>query len=286
MSVSVLFGGHTDVGKRRANNEDAYRTELLAAGVPQPSALLVLSDGVGGANAGEVASRIVVDGVCEMLANHVQAVPVSTDRRLVLEDTMRELDRRVRAASDAPGRAGMGATVSILWVEAGQAWWGQAGDSRIYRLRKGVLEQVSHDHSPVGRLKAQGKLTEEQARVHPLRNLIDQCLGGGGAPVEPEVGHFAAELGDVYLLCSDGLSDGLWDRDLAVGLRLVAAGKQTPEVAAMALVNQAKDASGKDNITAIVAQVAMDLDGPSEVARMGGIMRVWRGFFSGNQSPR
>jgi serine/threonine protein phosphatase PrpC len=67
---------------------------------------------------------------------------------------------------------------------------------------------------------------------------------------------------------------------------LVAAGKQTPDVAAMALVNQAKDASGKDNITAIVAQVAMDLDGPSEVARMGGIMRVWRGFFSGNQSPR
>ncbi|OQA32626.1 MAG: putative protein phosphatase 2C-type [Betaproteobacteria bacterium ADurb.Bin341] len=281
MSVSVLFGGHTDVGTRRSNNEDAYRTELLAKETSAPSALLVLSDGVGGANAGEVASRMVVDGVCEMLAKHVQAVPISVDRRLVLEDTMRELDRQVRVASEDPTRSGMGATVSILWVEAGQAWWGQAGDSRIYRLRKGVLEQVSHDHSPVGRLKAQGKLTEEQARVHPLRNLIDQCLGGGGAPAEPDVGHFAAEPGDVYLLCSDGLSDGLWDRDLAAGLRLVAAGKQTPEVAAVSLVNQAKEASGKDNITAIVAQITEDSDGAVGDGRMGGIMRVWRGFFSG-----
>ena len=283
MSVSVLFAGHTDVGKRRSNNEDAYRAELLPVAAQEPSVLLVLSDGVGGANAGEVASGMVVDGVCEMLAKHVQSMPVSTDRRLVLEDTMRELDRRVRAASEDPGRSGMGATVSILWIEAGQAWWGQAGDSRIYRLRKGVLEQVSHDHSPVGRLKAQGKLTEEQARVHPLRTLIDQCLGGGGAPVEPEVGHFVAELGDVYLLCSDGLSDGLWDRDLAAGLRLVASGKQTPEVAAMALVNQAKDASGKDNITAIVAQITAESDGPVVAGRMGGIMRVWRSFFSGGQ---
>lgn len=282
MSAAVLFGCHTDVGKRRSNNEDAFRAGLLAAATPLESTLLVLSDGVGGANAGEVASRMAADGMHELLGVQLTAPHPGTDRCQLLDGAMREMDRRVRKASEEPGRSGMGATLSALWLAGDQAWWGQAGDSRIYRFRRGQLEQISRDHSPVGRLRASGKLTEEQARAHPMRNLIDQCLGGGGAPAEPETGQFTVQDGDVFLLCSDGLSDGLWDRDIAAGLKLVAAG-QDPGAAAHQLVEQAKEASGKDNITAIVARVSGLVPVASPVqggnTTSGGLGGVWRRFF-------
>lgn len=246
----VMFGSHTDVGKRRSNNEDSFRAEFVG-----DSSLLVVSDGVGGATAGEVASRMAVDGVHELLRARLSHGPANADRRPWIDETIRELDRRIRAkAVEQPDLEGMGATLSLLWVSQQTAWWGQAGDSRIYLWRKDVLQQISQDQSPVGRLRADGKLTEDQARSHPYRHLIDQCLGGGGANVEPVTGTMPVEENDVFLLCSDGLSDGLWDKEIGEGLQPVAAGL-SPTEAARQLVERAKEASGKDNITAVVGHV-------------------------------
>ena len=249
VTPSIVFGSHTDVGKRRANNEDASRCGRLGAGT-----LLVVCDGVGGLKGGEIASRLAVDHLHTELGERLARAAPPADRRGWIEAALRATDRRVRAAAEQPGLAGMGATASLLWIEGRGAWWGQAGDSRTYLFRGHVLRQLSLDQSPVGRLRAEGNLTEKDARQHPLRHLIDQCLGGSGGALDPQTGTLDLAVGDVFLLCSDGLSDGLWDREIADVLESAAAG-QAPEEVARTLVNRANAASGKDNITAIVARV-------------------------------
>jgi len=252
--MSIVFGSHTDVGKRRQNNEDSSRGGRLGVGTPHEGTLLVVSDGVGGLKAGEIASRLAVDNLHALLGERLARETPPADRRDWIDAAMRETDRRIRAAAQQPGMAGMGATLSLLWFEDGNAWWGQAGDSRTYLFRDHVLRQLSHDQSPVGRLLAEGDLTEKDARVHPLRHVIDQCLGGSGAALDPQTGLLDLAAGDVFLLCSDGLSDGLWDHEIAGILKSAAAG-EPPEAVARTLVNRANEASGKDNITAVVARV-------------------------------
>lgn len=250
----VDFGGHTDLGRRRSNNEDAFRCGPLGGGPRGEGALLVVSDGVGGAKAGEVASRAAVDGLHTVLAERLGREAPPADRREWLEAAILEMDRRIREAGREPGRTGMGATVALVWLEGRTAWWANAGDSRIYLLRGGELRQISHDQSPVGRLRSEEKITEEEARAHPYRHVIDQCLGGSGPAVEPELGTLPLAVGDVWLLCSDGLSDGLWDREIGEGLAPAANGTGAEEVA-RELVRRANEASGRDNITAVVARI-------------------------------
>jgi serine/threonine protein phosphatase PrpC len=251
-SPSVVFGCRTDAGRRRPNNEDSFWAGLIETPNPGSNTLLIVSDGVGGASAGEVASRMAVDGAREILTQYVASRFPLNDHRSCIDATIREIDQRIRIASRRDGFGGMGATLSLLWITDGMGWWGQAGDSRIYLLRKSVLRQLSRDQSPVGRLRADGALTEEQARVHPYRHLIDQCLGTEGESVEPEIDSIMIETGDVFLLCSDGLNEGLWDREISDGLLPVTVGL-SPSEAAHRLVQRAKEASGRDNITALVA---------------------------------
>ena len=246
---AVDYGGDSATGQRREHNEDAWKCGPLGAGV-----LLVVCDGVGGAKAGEVASKLAVEGIHAGLQTRVAAEPPSEDRRPWLDRIAREMDRHIREAAQHPGLSGMGATLSALWLDGAGGWWAQAGDSRIYRLRAGELRQLTCDQSPVGRMRAQGQLSEAEARKHPCRHMIDQCLGGVGTLVEPDTGEFAVLSGDVYLLCSDGLSDGLWDLELAEGLAAAANGTPPGKVAST-LVARANAASGKDNITAVVARV-------------------------------
>ncbi len=252
--VVIAFGSHTDPGPR-GTNEDSVWCGRIAPGSPLESVLLVVSDGVGGAEAGEVASGMVVEDLPTMLATRLGQEGLPADREdwmkraaLAISDGIRE------AATGRPGIAGMGATVSALWIHKASAVWLQAGDSRIYRLRQGELQQVTRDQSVVGRLRAAGQLTEEEARRHPYRHVIDQCLGGTGAPVQPEAGSLDITAGDVFLLCSDGLSDGLWDREIGEGMMLVAGGLP-PAEAARAFIARALAAAARDNITVVVARV-------------------------------
>jgi len=141
-----------------------------------------------------------------------------------------------------------------LWIEDSSALIGQVGDSRIYRMRKGQLEELSPDHSPVGRLRQSGQLSEREARIHPGRHVIDQCLGGGDPTVVPDCLQVLLEDGDVVLLATDGLTDGVSDSVLTEELSAVERGEITLDDSAKRLIDLGNEMSGRDNVTVIVAR--------------------------------
>jgi protein phosphatase len=270
-AISLCIDGLTDIGVRRQNNEDAWwagqlpgeRRSMetgeaplwLAAGAQAAPVLLLVSDGVGGANAGEVASQMAVNLISAELERRAAALTPPESAQAAILAALRVADEAIKAKATEPGFEGMGATLSLLcFAGLGTACWGQAGDSRIYVCRRGHLRQISQDHSPVGRLRQEGKITEKEARQHPQRNQIDQSLGDPANTFKPDTGVEKIQPGDVYLLCSDGLSDGLWDREIE---RVLAGVRQAADVrpAAQKLIADAKQASGRDNITAVLALV-------------------------------
>lgn len=268
-NISLCVDGTTDIGSRRPNNEDAWWAGQVNAGHffmaagPRPLSLLsarepvllIVSDGVGGSNAGEVASRMAVQTISGAFADQPGAEAGEIDALDRMVGAMNAADAAIRAKALEPGFEGMGATVSMLCFSGAEhALWGQAGDSRIYVCRSGKLRQVSRDHSPVGRMRQSGEITEAEARRHPLRNQIDQSLGNPEEPFKPESGSVEVLTGDVFLICTDGIVDGLWDHEI----EKVLAGVVSPDdvrPAVLRLVETSKSASGRDNITAVVALV-------------------------------
>jgi protein phosphatase len=264
--------GLTDIGVRRLNNEDAWwigelggRHCLMEPG-PAPlhvllgpggaPALLLVSDGVGGANAGEVASQMAVNLVSSELSRAPAALADIRTARQAIHAALQAANTAIVAKAASPGFDGMGATLSLLcFAGAREVSWGQLGDSRIYVCREGQLRQISRDQSPVGRLRQEGKISEADARCHPLRNQIDQSLGEPSNHFRPDAGIESIQPGDVYLVCSDGLSDGLWDWEIA---EILAEVRTMADVrpAVQRLVGLAKLASGRDNITAVLGLVA------------------------------
>lgn len=148
----------------------------------------------------------------------------------------------------------MGATLSLCWVMPDWVYFGHIGDSRIYYLPKnGPMVQVSHDHSYVGWLFREGKLNEREARNHPQRHALNQALGGGQKNIDPQIGRIAWEKGDRFLICSDGVVDGLWDRKIE---EMARASTADGELNAAALVKEAVADSGRDNTTALMFELA------------------------------
>lgn len=258
--------GLTDIGNRRQNNEDAWwagrpggEHRVMEAGVaplrldPTEGPVVVLvSDGVGGASAGEVASSMAVSLVADSLRQKAEALKKAETAGPALVRAMRDAHVAILEKSDEPGFDGMGATLSVLcFTGDGAACWAQAGDSRIYVVRAGRLRQISRDHSPVGRLRQQGQITEAEARKHPSRNQIDLSMGDRLNAFEPDTGVEEVHVGDVFLLCSDGLSDGLWDREIEHAL-LALRSPEEVRATVQGLIKGAKQASGRDNITAVV----------------------------------
>ncbi len=267
--TSLHIDGLTDIGNSRLNNEDAWWAGQLGGGhvfmeagaeplhstTPGAPVLLLVSDGVGGANAGEVASRMAINLIADELSREPGALQEPVSACETIRAVLCNANAAIAAKATTPGFEGMGATLSLLcFVGEGAACWGQAGDSRIYVCRQGWLRQISRDQSPVGRMRQRGEITEAEARRHPLRNQIDQSLGDPVATFQPEVGVEKLRPGDVYLVCSDGLSDGLWDHEIR---RILTAVRRPAEVrpAVRQLVAGAKQTSGRDNITVVVALV-------------------------------
>jgi serine/threonine protein phosphatase PrpC len=268
--TSLNVDGLSDIGNRRQNNEDAWWAGQLgrehASMEPGPAplhfvadeapVLLLVSDGVGGANAGEVASQMAVTLISGDLSRRPKSwVRPKEAAGTAILSSLQSANATITAKAAEPGFDGMGATLSLVcFVGGGLAYWGQVGDSRIYLCRRGSLRQISRDHSPVGRMRQQGKITEAEARQHPLRNQIDQSLGDPNNPFRPDTGTEEARLGDVFLLCSDGLSDGLWDHEIE-GLLAHVRTAADVRPALQKLIASAKQASGRDNITAVAALV-------------------------------
>lgn len=230
----MRVGAQTHVGRIRSVNEDAYHVS--------PS-LLVVADGMGGHAAGEVASGIAVRTLATWPAwvNPVRDLRASIAHANDLIVT--------RAASD-PNQAGMGTTITAMYILQGQAHFAHVGDSRLYLLRKGVLTRLTRDHSVVGELQRIGGLTESEARVHPQRNVLTRALGVPGA-LNIDQGVIDLALGDRFILCSDGLTCVLLDQEI----NKVLAGQPDPHLAAQELVVAANSLGGPDNVTVIVADI-------------------------------
>jgi len=230
----------TDTGRRRPHNEDTF--------VCDPP-LFAVADGVGGAQAGEIASRLAAATLEERLPG---SLGTGTLTSLILEANNRIY---TRALGD-PEAAGMGTVVTALLVDetAGTVAIGHVGDSRAYRIRAEVLEQLTPDHSLVGELVRAGRLSIEEAEQHPQRSVITRAVGTEPV-VEVHTEILDALPGDLFLICSDGLTDLVRDERI---LELIAAAGDDPEAAVQSLVDAANGAGGIDNITVILFEI---LDG-------------------------
>ena len=225
----------THVGKVRKNNEDA-----LIFIEPET---FVVADGMGGAAAGEIASQMLVDTAKNFLPNVPE--PWSED---ILKKTILKANASIlRTAAENENYRGMGTTATILHIYDGRAYFAHVGDSRIYRLKNNQLEQITEDHSYVEELVRRGELTPEEARFHPLKNLLTQAVGVI-EEIEVDTASFPVESGDIFLLCTDGLTNMISDETIAEILRESAS--PVDDLIAAALQN-----GGHDNISAIVAVV-------------------------------
>jgi PPM family protein phosphatase len=225
--------GVTDAGRRRRRNEDAY--------VLEPPVFAV-ADGMGGAQAGEVASRLAVDAFREF---H-EADELEPEERLsaIIQEANRRIYERAREDTQA---SGMGTTVTAALVGEESVSIGHVGDSRAYRLRGGRLEQLTDDHSLVADLVRGGRLTPEEADVHPQRSVITRALGTD-AEVDVDAFTFEAEPGDVVLLCSDGLTTMVTDEEIVA----IVGEAKSLEHAAKQLVKAANRRGGEDNVTVVL----------------------------------
>jgi serine/threonine protein phosphatase PrpC len=224
-------------GRRRRHNEDAY--------VVQPP-LFAVADGMGGAKAGEVASGLAAAAVQESGTDGE-----SGEARVAA--LIEEANRRVfRRASEDREASGMGTTMTVALVEDDQVAIGHVGDSRAYLIREGRLEQLTDDHSLVAELVRSGKLTPEEAETHPQRSVITRALGTE-ADVDVDTLSIPATPGDLFLLCSDGLTSMVDDETI---LDAVERNRPNLQDAAKALVNAANRGGGEDNITVVFFEVA------------------------------
>jgi protein phosphatase len=239
----------SDVGRARQSNEDSYL---------ERSPLFVVADGMGGARAGEVASAIAVDTA--------KAAEVGASPEQDLAEVAKAANREIyRKAQEDAEHAGMGTTFTGALVSGRDVAIGHVGDSRMYRLRDGELERLTHDHSLVEEFVRQGKLTPEEAEVHPQRSIITRALGP-----EPEVQvdtfTYPGRDGDVYLMCSDGLT-GMISEDQA---REILAADGPLDEKAQRLIDAANEGGGRDNITVVLFRLEGDGDGDEDPDTLGG----------------
>lgn len=266
---SVRWFGQTDVGRFRKDNQDTFLALAVDgegvkrlgkygdADLKANDFIFAVSDGMGGAKAGDFASQIAIDKITRLFPQSFRTAASGIE--IGFQDLLSELFDQIHAELTHMGFCyeelqGMGATLSLCWVRPGWLYFAHVGDSRIYHLPKeGGINQVSHDHTHVGWLYRDGQLNEQAARSHAGRNALQQVLGGKNQNLSPQFGAIAYEPGDRFLICSDGLVEGLFDRGMERIIRNPAPHlKGTP---AEMLVTEAVQTDGKDNTTAVVFEM-------------------------------
>jgi protein phosphatase len=243
----------TDPGMVRSHNEDSVAADAAHG-------LAVLADGMGGYNAGEVASgmatTVITTEIQQLLAKvkPYDVDPVSNKiiaGELVREQVMKANATIYHAAQSQPQYAGMGTTLVVCLFYDNKALVAHLGDSRLYRMRDGALKQITRDHSLLQEQIDSGLITAEQAKQAQHKNLVTKALGIDPT-VEPEIREYETRPGDIYLLCSDGLCDMVEDDDISMTLEALGANLK---LAAQQLVQMANDNGGKDNVSVILVRV-------------------------------
>jgi PPM family protein phosphatase len=264
---ALRWSGWTERGPVRPNNEDSFLGVCFdsreihhlgklghAPGIGMDF-IFAVSDGMGGAMAGEYASRITTEKIAHSLPRFFPQSGSGLETRFgeVLEDLFHEIHRALAfLGASYQECAGMEATLSLCWFRPGRFYFGHIGDSRIYHLpaRENGVRQLTEDDTHVAWLQRQGQINEREARSHPRRNVLQKALGGANQFVKPQVGVVPYEKGDLLLLCTDGLVEGLYNEHLPELLR--ASGSSGP---ARRLVEAALAGGARDNVTALVIEV-------------------------------
>lgn len=247
-NLTVESYGVSDIGLVRKNNEDVWATTE----VPYP--FFVLADGMGGHKAGEIAALEAV----QQLRKKIKEVLAEVNESLSPEEITLGLQAAILSANEHvfrlsvehPEYTGMGTTLSCFLIYQGTLIYGHVGDSRIYRFRKGLLKQLSHDHSLRQELLLSGGLDITLAATYPYKNVITRAIGTHGS-VEPDTGILTIMPGDIYFLCSDGLTDATPEEEI----RSLIAKAKTIKEASDSLVAAAKAHGGNDNITIVMVEI-------------------------------
>jgi serine/threonine protein phosphatase PrpC len=248
MPFTLDYALKTHAGQVRPLNEDAV-------GADPDSGLFILADGLGGYNAGEIASTMAVSTLLAELPADLDEARQSAaafDPHKILRERLIAMNSTIfRAALNSSAFEGMATTIVVAWLLGDRLWVAHTGDSRLYRLRDGTLEQLTRDHSFSQELLDAGMVTEEEARLLPAKNLVTRALGAS-AEVDPEVRDYELQAGDLVMMCSDGLTEMISHTEIGAHL-----GSYTGDVQEVArrLVDMANEAGGRDNVSVVVVGV-------------------------------
>lgn len=238
MNQNLIIGYQTHKGLVRTANEDSLF-------IDEELGLFIVADGMGGHNAGEVASKLAVQEIPKQVR---KGLALGKDAFSVIKDAIREADRAILEASmREPAWTGMGTTVVLAFLRGNNVLIGHIGDSRAYMIRTGKITGLTEDHSLVAHWMAEGLITPEEARTHPARHTLLMALGTTGE-IRPAISYQPLENHDCILLCSDGLTEMLSDSEL---LETVVQ-EDSPQDVCNQLVRRANEKGGRDNITIIL----------------------------------
>lgn len=243
----MQVGAATDVGKVRSMNQDFYYCSREG----RTPYFYIVADGMGGHNGGEVASKISVNIIKDFVMEHYKEEDYVQNRLLLVKDALARANKEVfRISVEKEELRGMGTTLSMAFIEEQRLYTGHIGDSRIYLIREGKAEKITEDHSLVAELLKNGRITPEEADIHPQRNIITRALGTQ-CHVEIDLGVRDLREGDMLLLCTDGLSNMLSCREIENLCGTI----DDPQVLCDRLVEEANLRGGKDNITVVAVKV-------------------------------
>ena len=232
----------TDIGKAREINQDYYSIPKS----DQDLQLFILADGMGGYNGGEVASTLATEAAKNYIIDNFEKIEHSKEEILELIKNAVEYANNVvfEKSKTVQELEGMGTTLDICFIYNNKIYIGHVGDSRVYRIRGELIRKLTKDHSYVQQLVEDGKITREEANHHPKKNMLTKALGCT-AYVEPDIRARNLEPGDIWVMCSDGLTNMVEEKEIYQVI------KENPETAPQTLVNLANNAGGYDNITVI-----------------------------------
>jgi serine/threonine protein phosphatase PrpC len=265
--LSLTWSGCSDKGPSRAKNEDAFMGlaidevevrhlgKIGASSNADADLLFAVSDGMGGANAGEFASRITIEKITRMfpplIRQRASGTPIGYEGAFA--SLFSEINKALQYLGDSYEECrGMGATLSLCWFSEEMMHFAHIGDTRIYHLFKdGRILQLTKDDTHVGWLQRTGQISEREAKSHPAKNRLQKALGAGNQFVNPQVGETPCRPGDRFLICTDGVTDALYNDQLPEVLAECPKGT----LPALHLVGEAIERSGRDNTTAVIVTV-------------------------------
>ncbi len=265
---SITWAGGSRPGTKRPGNDDSLaifsshegwgleRNRVGELQINGEGIVFAVSDGMGGTEGGAIASRLTVSELRRFLPARIgdfrkAAAPLNT-----LVAAVEDLHEYIVRSGKKRKLERMGATLVCGLVVGTEMHFAHVGDSRIYRYRKGELRQMTSDHSRVGRMLREGQINERQARSHPQRNILNQVIGADVQSVQPQVGTMLLEEGDWILFCSDGLIDGLWEKNIRQFLETASAENWTAEETTTRMLDEAVAVAGTDDTTLLTVKVS------------------------------